>query len=171
MDEARAETVGRVFREVLERQAFLFADPAEGDLVVGTGSMQGTCLAATMAFRGAAEGGLSLIVPESLAGEIATNFLGLDASEPATPSQSRDCLKELLNVTCGHILTSLQGEEPVFDLSIPEVGEVAASEWGSWSVRPDTLVFQVDDSAVLLTFHLNGPPGAHDAAAADKGPS
>jgi hypothetical protein len=40
-----------------------------------------------------------------------------------------DSLKELLNVTCGNILTKLFGTSPVFNLSIPVVADAGATAW------------------------------------------
>ena len=79
MDEAMAGTVSGVFREILEKQVFMFADPASREDVDFAGR---DYVAATMGFRGEVEGRLALVVPASLVGEIAANFLGMDASDP-----------------------------------------------------------------------------------------
>jgi CheY-like chemotaxis protein len=46
------------------------------------------------------------------------------AEDDLVRERALDSLKEMLNVTCGQLLTSFAGEGPVFDLSIPTVAEL-----------------------------------------------
>jgi chemotaxis protein CheY-P-specific phosphatase CheC len=140
-----------VFREVLERQAFMFADPAEHGSLASAG--QGF-LAASIGFRGEADGRVTLALPKPLADEIACNFLGVDADDPMVAERSKDCFMELLNVTCGHILTALRGEEPIFDLSIPEAADVTAETAAAWANQAGSLLFTVEEKPVLLIFRF-----------------
>ncbi|MDB5051682.1 MAG: hypothetical protein JWO30_4753 [Fibrobacteres bacterium] len=156
MDDATAETVSRVFREVLERQAFIFADPAERGCLDPAGE---GFLAASIGFRGEADGRVTLALPKALADEIACNFLGVDADDPVVAERSRDCFMELLNVTCGHILTALRGDEPIFDLSIPEAADVTAETVAAWADQAGSLVFTVDEKPVLLILRFASDSG------------
>jgi len=58
---------------------------------------------------------------------------------------------ELLNVTLGRLLTELEGEAPVFDLTPPEVMLADdAAPWLEAVANPSTHAFTVDGSPVLL---------------------
>lgn len=147
MDEPTACALIRAFTEVLEKQVFLFADAAVPEDFV---ARPGGYFAASVAFRGPAEGTLSLAVPASLAREIAANFLGLDGDDPMVDAHARDACGELLNMTCGHVLTALYGASPVFDLARPEVAEVGSGRVSDWAMAPETLCFDVDGPSVLF---------------------
>lgn len=150
MDEAAAGKIKAAFCEVLNRQVFLFADPVpDGEFEAGEGTFQ----AATIRFRGEVEGRITMALPDSMMREIAANFLGMDADDPFVAAKSGDACKELLNVACGHILTALKGDGPIFDLSIPELASVDAHKVADWAAGPDALPFDVDGSPVLLRVH------------------
>lgn len=159
MDDAMSETIGKVFCEVLEKQAFMFADPAAPEDFDGA---EGEYLSASMGFRGEIEGRISLAVPKALLPEIASNFLGMDAADPFVTARASDACKELLNVTCGHMLTALRGEEPVFDLSIPLLGDVDPGLLAAWARKPGSLRFSVEGSPLLLMVGF-GDAGAGQA--------
>lgn len=157
MDEEMSGTVSRVFCEVLNRQVFMFADPEEGGFEPGEGGF----LATSIGFRGESlQGEITLALPEAIVGEIAANFLGMDADDPFVTARRQDACKELLNVTCGHILTALKGEGPVFDLTIPEVASVEGGQVADWAAAPDALPFSVDGSPVLLRIRFSPSPPA-----------
>jgi hypothetical protein len=155
MDEATGRTVGEVFRQVLEKQCFLFADPDDGAGFRDAGP----CVAATMGFRGEIDGRLALVLPESLLPEIAANFLGMEPDDPEALAGGRDACKEILNITCGNALTALRGEEPVFDLTIPEVDPATPGEAADWSALPGAIRFSVDGAPILLLARIGGPEG------------
>ena len=56
-------------------------------------------------FRGAKDGGVELLVPERLADEISANFLGTELGPGS--SVTADAMGEVVNVTCGHLMSSL----------------------------------------------------------------
>jgi hypothetical protein len=56
-------------------------------------------------------------------------------------------------VICGNVLTAIAGEGPVFDLSVPTVSNLDGQAWSARLNEPDTCVFLVDDSPVLV--HLS----------------
>jgi CheY-specific phosphatase CheX len=167
MDEATAGTISGVFREILEKQVFMFADPARREDAAFAG---GGYVAATMGFRGEVDGRVALAVPVSLVGEIAANFLGLDAADPIVVAGSRDACKELLNITCGNMLTALRGEAPVFDLTIPETAEVDAETVADWAARPESLLFEMEGEPVLLMVGFGAPAGFPIGGAGEAGP-
>jgi hypothetical protein len=54
----------------------------------------------------------------------------------------------MVNVICGHILTALAGEEPVFHLSPPHI----RAEHGELASDARTIAFRVEEEPVLLRF-------------------
>ncbi len=140
-----------VFGEVLERFAFMFADPADVEDVVFPDDPS---VQTHMTFRGQFGGRLSLLVPEAMAEELAANLLGVTPGDPDTQSKARDALKELLNICCGRLLTELAGASPVFDLSVPEVSEATRQDWDILIAQEGSALFQIDDYVALLNLTL-----------------
>ena len=95
------------------------------------------------------------MVPNSLSKEIAANVLGLEPDDDLVREGAGDALKELLNVTCGHILTSLLGTKMVFDLSAPEMEVYDESAWREMLRAPNTVGVLVEESPVLLSFEMH----------------
>lgn len=146
-----SELVRGVFAKVLEKQVFLFAEELDlGGLPEG-----GDWVEARMAFHGPFGGSLSLALPKEAEAEIAANFLGKDADDPEAADCAEDSLKEILNVVCGHMLTALAGEEPVFDLSIPKVHPLSGDGLKALAARPGALGFDMEGRPAVLYFQLS----------------
>ncbi|MBN2308066.1 MAG: chemotaxis protein CheX [Candidatus Hydrogenedentes bacterium] len=131
-----------VFRDVLENLAFMFADEAQADDLP---EAPAEARRADMQFTGVMAGALALAVPSEMCLEIAANMLGVDPDDDRAMEKAQDALKELLNITCGHVLTQLAGEEPVFDLSVPQVASVTAEQWDAFARDAQTSAFLIDD--------------------------
>ena len=111
---------------------------------------------ATMTFEGPTTGRLTLAVPHDMCPELTANVLGLDPDDDAiTESASQDALKELLNITCGHVLTTLAGEEPIFNLSVPEIAPLPNDGWNKLYREAGTCPLLVDDNPVLIHLQLD----------------
>lgn len=148
MTDATPDMVRDVFSKVLEKQVFLFAEEMPIEKMTGSGDW----VQARMSFHGPFGGSLSLAIPKEAELEIAANFLGKDADDPDVAKCAEDSLKEILNVVCGHMLTALAGEEPIFDLSIPKVHPVSKADWGAIAALPGSLGFDVEGHSALLRF-------------------
>lgn len=149
---ANSELVREVFARVLEKQVFMFADGmALDDLPAGDEDWVET----SISFQGPFEGSLYLALPKKTQLDIAANFLGKDADDPAVARCAEDSLKEILNVVCGHILTAMAGEEPVFDLSIPKVRPLSALDRSRLAEFPDSLGFDVEGHPAVLRLWLS----------------
>ena len=153
MQTEHAEQVSEVFCDVLEKLAFMFADLVEKEDIPGAGA---DFVKVEMFFDGAAKGRIAIAVPRGMCSELAANVLGLDEDDEDAGKESDDALKELLNVTCGNLLTSIAGEEPIFDLAPPEVSRIDDAEWQALLNDEGTLVFNVDENPVLLEFETSG---------------
>ncbi len=151
MQMGKEEIVSNVVIDVLEDLAFMFGEQVDKDEIPFTDS---DYIQVAMTFSGPSKGQLSLTVPEDMSAVIASNILGMDLDESSVSENDYDALKEVLNVICGQIITSLEGEEPIFDLSVPENRSITPEEWKSLLNRPEALKFVVDDIPVLLDLNL-----------------
>lgn len=139
--------VESVFPQVLEELAFLFADPSDMSSVPGAPH---DALKVSMAFSGALSGVLDMAVSQGLGSEIAANLLGVEPEDTQDSKAAHDALRELLNVTCGHVLTTVAGDQAVFDLSIPTVAPIEIAEWKRLASQSDTAFFSVEGRPVML---------------------
>ena len=139
--------LSEVFCDVLEKLAFMFAEAPDD---TEPPEIPADCVRTDIGFTGIRTGSLSLIVPLALCPEIAANMLGVEEEDELAEEKAIDALKELLNVTCGHVLTSLAGEEAVFDLSVPSLHKLDLTGWEERSRDPATLVLVVDDASPVL---------------------
>jgi len=147
MDSETKAQLGDVFCDVLQNLSFMFAELQEaGELPPFRGEFR----QARMGFMGPFQGALRLVVPAPMTTELAANMLGLDPDDEETAQRSDDALRELLNVTCGHVLTTIAGEGPVFDLTIPEVSEISAQDASALAQAPEVITIVVDDNPVVL---------------------
>lgn len=141
------ELLYEVACEVLEGLAFVFADRIDNPR---QSVASGNAVEVSMCFKGDFEGRLRMMVSSDFSHLIATNVLGLDEDEPIDETAAEDALKEFLNVTCGHVLTSLAGETPVFDLTVPVLAPVSPDDWNTLSAMPDTVALMAEEFALLL---------------------
>lgn len=138
------------FTEVLGKLAFMFAEPLErGE----SGDTPQEALQAEVAFSGPLHGRLSVAVPREWCSELAANILGVDEEDDAALENLADALKELVNVSCGHVLTAVAGEQFLFDLSPPQVNELSGDDWRRLTADPETIPMIIDEvSPALLHF-------------------
>jgi CheY-specific phosphatase CheX len=151
MQTGNKEVVSEVFCNVIEQIAFMFAEVASLEDMAG---MDQAFVEASMSFDGQLRGRLRMAVPKDACAQIAGNVLGMEPDDPFVTRGAADSLKELLNVTCGHILTSLAGDRPVFDLSIPQVSDLDEQAVQSLLAEPDTVAFRVEDAPVLVRLEM-----------------
>lgn len=138
----------KVFAEIAENLAFMFSEEPEEDDAFEPADKE--FVLAFMGFRGPFEGKLAIAVPLSLCPEIAANVLGLDPDDELVQAKPYDALKELLNVTCGNVLTEIAGEDPVFDLTPPEVKKMDRGSWNTFLNMQGTQRHLLEDKPVLL---------------------
>jgi len=143
--------LARVFSQVAENLAFMFVEPQEDEPLPAPA---GPCVAAEMTFTGQFPGTLTLAVPMALCPVIAANVLGVEPDDELAMAQPYDALNELLNVTCGNLLTALAGEEPVFDLTIPAVRELDGKAWNALENDSETVGLVIEEHPVLLKLTL-----------------
>jgi len=153
METKLEQTVSATFCRVLEQLAFMFAEPAGRDAFA---SQEGEWLILSIGFSGPLVGALQLVVPPRLCIALAANMLGMDDDDDAAGDKGLDAMKEVLNVTCGNILTELAGTDPVFTLTIPEVKPLDAPGWAGLLEDGAAMGFLIDDHPALLRFGVEG---------------
>ncbi len=122
MQDQTTLTLTTVLSEVLANLAFMFTDDGETDPPVGE-----RWLETSIGYVGPVSGTLDLTCTATFATQLAMNLLGLESSEAAGELESHDAVKEFMNVVCGQYVTAAHGIDEVFNLTIPEVVELAVS--------------------------------------------
>jgi hypothetical protein len=145
------QTAREVFCGVIEQIAFMFAEVAELDDLP---AIELPVVEASMSFDGPLRGWLSIAVPADACLQIAANALGMEPENEFVAARATDSLQELLNVTCGYILTSLAGDRPVFDLSIPRISQLDAAGVQALRDAPATVGFVVEGYPLLLRLQI-----------------
>ena len=146
MENDRKELLVRVLEVVLEQLAFMFGEAATKEEMITEGEKY---LHATMSYKGSQTGSLGVAIPAEMSVVLAANILGIDEGEEVASEKSIDALKELLNIFCGQMLTTVYGEEPVFDLSVPEVKEIDKDSWEELLDCPDAIAMMVEDVPLI----------------------
>jgi CheY-specific phosphatase CheX len=130
---------------VFETAAFLTVWPAtEND-----GELTPPDVAARMGFHGPTSGTLTLRVASSVLPLLAENMLGECEADMAL-EKGQDALRELLNMICGNVLTAWHGEQPVFDLSPPEILAETALNYAALATVPFCLEQTMAEVSVEL---------------------
>jgi CheY-specific phosphatase CheX len=113
--------------EILERMFFLFVEEVAPEVGTETAveadarpgeARRESRLVSEISFHGAHSGRLRLVVPESCAGELAANFLGVLNLRQLGSEQIAEVLRELTNMMCGTTLSRL-APQAVFNLDPP----------------------------------------------------
>lgn len=145
MNRLDEEKLNEVVNAVLEVYAFMFACPI--DFPDDELDKSGDICEVSIRFSGAKSGGLALLLPLSLAGEIASTALGLDE---VTESESLDAARELSNQICGQLVTELFGTEMDIVLDIPNAAVAGESAWQDWGERGECLGLLVEQAWPML---------------------
>ncbi|MCD6288717.1 MAG: chemotaxis protein CheX [Candidatus Hydrogenedentes bacterium] len=155
MNTVSEEKLNAAVFDVFEKLVFMFGDVADKEEISQT--LTEDYIHVSMNFTGqSARGMFALAVPAETSMEIAANVLGVEQDDQLAAAQATDALKEVLNVICGNLLTSVAGEKAVFNLTVPVVSSLDAEGWSSLLDKLDTHAFLVDDSPVLVQFTYEG---------------
>ena len=153
-DDSRAAVI-QVAAEVLEQQAFMFAEEASMEDLE---TVEEAVFRTSIAFTGPPSGGLCVTLPGDLSAELAVNILGVDAEDELEDGDAADAVKELVNVICGQLLTTMYGTEPVFQLTIPTVEDLDRVGWEAAKADRNAVALSVDESPVLVALTSDVAP-------------
>lgn len=148
MEQHEKDTIAKAFCDVLETMCFMFGDVIDKDDVIV--SLPEEIIISEIQFTGKINGSLSTIIPVDMCLELCANTIGKDSDEALKIVRASDSAKELLNITCGNVITSLFGDTEIFDLMPPEVSFPDKIVWDEFINNPDSIFFQVDDWIVAL---------------------
>ncbi len=139
---------------VAEKQAFLF--PAPIRIKEATPPEDGGIFLGSISFHGDVSGTISMAMPETLCMEIVSNILSVEEGDGASveEAQMKDVMGELLNVLCGQFLTLVEGDKPVFNLSVPVIKAASPAEWEKLRYSPGCNAATIDEHNVLLSLEL-----------------
>lgn len=84
---------------------------------------------AKLSFRGHRSGTLVAGAPKALARQLAANALGIDPSDALAATSAPEALRELANLLCGRIITSIAGNTAVIGLSAPSLSSIVDTDW------------------------------------------
>lgn len=147
--ETASEELTHAFLEVLERFVMLEGALAGADLPT-FGPPEQAVLQASMTFRGAVTGAISLAAPLALCLEMAANAMGVDPDSDLARAKAGDALGEVLNMTCGCLVLSLEPDRPT-ELAPPAVVGVDLPEWTYLASCASTIAFTVEGRPALLS--------------------
>ena len=111
-------------------------DPADAAGIAGARWIE-----AGITYTGAARGSLLLRCPQEFAYELAGNLLFVSPDDPQIEAKSIDAVKELLNILCGRVITTVYGDKPIFDLTPPTAKYLDATPELTDSTNDATLLF------------------------------
>ena len=148
----KKEVLTEVFCDVLEKQAFMFAEPAtEEDIPKNITN----CITTKVNFYGDKSGMLFFTVPTSMSRQLAANMIGLDIEDIETDDQAYDSLRETLNIICGNLLTELFGVDMAISPTIPETLTTFDKTWDELAADENVLGFLVDDVPVFIDVNID----------------
>lgn len=144
------EILLRLLEVVLEQLAFMFIEEVEKeDLIV----REGRFFHVSMSFKGFQSGHIEMAIPERMSHLVAANILGIEDDEMIKQSAA-DAVRELLNIYCGQMLTTIFSCEDIFDLSVPEVKEINPEEWNILADNSDTIGVKIEEFPFLVKLTL-----------------
>lgn len=146
------ETFGQNVCQVLEQMAFMFADHCDPE---DLSEEPGDCLLVEMNYLGPHQGTVMVATQTIFGKELGSNMLGVDLEE-MTDAMVGDALKELLNMSCGQFLTAYFGNEPVFDLTVPEITPIDKEQWKELAISPESSLYEVDDYQLVISVKTRG---------------
>ena len=154
-DSDRKRVIGEVFESVLQNLAFMFVESVERETLQSMESphdLPEKFIKASMAFTGPVHGWVNLMVPDELAKELASNIIGKEIDKNISQRHLNDALKEVLNVTCGNLLSAVVGTKQVFDAASPTLTEHDRAGWTAFLEEPESIPFMIEDWPALLQF-------------------
>ncbi|MDR3013628.1 MAG: chemotaxis protein CheX [Chitinispirillales bacterium] len=111
-----------VCKLILEELAFLFCDSQDAS-TFDYGQIV-DAHAAYLNFTGPKNGKIEIAAGQNLCLLLSSNMLGIEPEDEDASAYADDALKEALNVITGRFLTEAYGEEAVFVLNAPEIGNI-----------------------------------------------
>jgi CheY-specific phosphatase CheX len=143
--------IKKICFDIFEQLAFMFGEELDKEEVQCD---EDRFIKAVLSFSGFQMGEIDIIVPRQLAPALAVNIMGLEEAGIIDTDTAEDALKELLNTLTGRLLPALFTDETIFNLHPPQTSEINKEQWQKLLEQEDTIIFGIEDSAVLVNVHL-----------------
>lgn len=148
MENRSKDVLGKTIVSVLESMAFMFAEIVTKNPVLSI--EENTCIHTHIEFSGGRSyGEIGLILSPGLVSSIAKNVMGMESEDIVPHDTVEDMSKEIVNVICGQFLTSMFGDKPIFELSVPDVSRLDSKACSDMFTDPNIVVCMVEDSLIL----------------------
>ncbi len=151
MSETLQQLLCQTVAEVYETMFFTYLETAEESGYTPDPAQVVFLEAAIGLHTKAKTGEVHFYYSEALARHIATNFLGIDASQQ-DDSRMRDTLGEAANMTVGSLLGKLDPQAVCGTLTMPEVRQLSGRTMGDFLGQPDTIAFHSDFGWLLMDY-------------------
>jgi CheY-specific phosphatase CheX len=138
----------KVFVEVLETTAFLFAEPVDRHELENLGHEN--FFITYITFSGDVNGNLFILLSRETAHQLAVNMMGLDDDEEVDNSYIEDAAMELANMVCGKVVTANFGKEKLYDISIPLINSGKEDIFDQIYNDENTIYFSIDGRPALV---------------------
>ncbi|MBI5582929.1 MAG: chemotaxis protein CheX [Deltaproteobacteria bacterium] len=160
MDENLRQAAAQAIGNIFETMFFVFLEPLQPEreewrtVARGSGS---EWLRGVIGFQGRIKGTLRLWIPYGLAGELATDFLGLETE--ASDTQAVDIVRELTNMICGNLFAIFDRQQVyLLDLPQAELVRFDPEQAGAGNPEDRRLDFLAGDRMIRLEIE-SGPVG------------
>jgi len=147
----RHEVLVQDVSSVMKSLARFFSEPA--DRIGFPAPNEGIWLA-TVPFSGPLNGELRVAMDKALGGEIVDAIFVGQAEPYQKADMAEDAVKEMANILCGHVLSSLAGLKPASTPSPPQLETVDQTHWQDLLSDPQTVPFWVDELAMLVQLEV-----------------
>ena len=148
MQDQKKATLQTIFSDVLADLAFMFTDD---DLVMDT-DVDPIWYETQIGYEGPVSGTLRFRCPAGFATLLAGNLLGTSPEDDDAEFNARDAVKEFMNIVCGQFITAVHGTEDVYNLTIPEIGQIETISDFDGSEDWDTSRLCVENHRVELAY-------------------
>ncbi|HVP10959.1 MAG TPA: chemotaxis protein CheX [Phycisphaerae bacterium] len=147
MQQQTSATLTTIFSEVLANLAFMFTDEEQVNP-----SSTDAWLETVISYQGPVNGTLRFRCTTDFSVLLASNLLGVDLRDAEAGAKARDAVKEFMNIVCGQFVTALHGSESIFNLTIPEITELAETPDLRADNGVDSSTLSVDGFLVQLSY-------------------
>jgi hypothetical protein len=143
-----------VISRIVGDAAFMFTDPLDPSARPALSGWE--VLGVRLSFSGDVSGEFRFWAPVAFSSTVASNMLGLDASDHIPDEKRKDALKEIVNIIVGNFLTDMFGTDVVATLGLPKLIDQSSlpADYGS----ADALWLAIEGDPVLCIMRIESAP-------------
>jgi hypothetical protein len=141
------QALSDVVTETVEQFAFMLADPGAGP---GANLPATEFRVAWMRIEAPGRLTVRMAAPLALCREFAANLLAVEG-DAVTDESAEDAMRELLNVVCGRLASSVYGDREVVELAPPDVSAMGPDAWEAFCRGAETQAFDVQGRPLAVS--------------------